>query len=390
MKRTSLFALIALALSGATVAANAQSYDNWYVAPRIGAVAPDSDRETKISPLVGIGIGTWVTPNFAADFEYSINNGDNKTASRAAWEARGLNGNKQWESVWLDVAGRYFFGEQGAQWRPYIVGTVGVVRHAGFSFSPSDSPVDVTGAIVGHPTRGWDPAASLGGGVQYNLSDRLAFRGELQYRFDRDNNSIPHHTGFGDAIASLALVVNFGGAPTPPPVAPVAPKPPVASCRDKDSDGDGVNDCDDKCPNSPAGSVVGPDGCPQSVVIDLRGVNFKFDRPNTAEKNIGPTLKEPSAESIAILDQAVDTLKRYPNVKVEVDGHTDGVGTEAYNQKLSERRAKIVYDYLTGHGIDASRLDGPKGFGKDKPIDTNKTAEGRQRNRRTELTVENQ
>jgi len=387
MKRTSLFALIALALSGATVAANAQSYDNWYVAPRIGAVSPDSDRETKVAPLIGIGVGTWVTPNFAADFEYSINNGDNKTASRAAWEAQGLNGKKQWESVWLDVAGRYFFGDQGSQWRPYVVGTIGAVRHAGFFYSP----VGVKPGALGHPTRGWDPAASLGGGVQYNMSDRLAFRGEVQYRFDRDNNSIVGNTGFGDAIATLALVVNFGGAPTSPPVAPTPAKPPVASsCRDKDSDGDGVNDCDDKCPNSPAGSVVGPDGCPQSVVIDLRGVNFKFDRPNTAEKNIGPTLKEPSAESIAILDQAVDTLKRYPNVKVEVDGHTDSVGTDAYNQKLSERRAKIVYDYLTGHGIDASRLDGPKGFGEAKPLDTNKTAEGRQRNRRTELTVENQ
>lgn len=385
MKRTNLFALIALALSGATVAANAQSYDNWYVAPRIGAVGPDSDRETKISPLIGIGIGTWVTPNFAADFEYSINNGDNKSGSRNAWEAYGFNGSKQWESVWLDVAGRYFFGDQGAQWRPYIVGTVGVVRHAGFSYSPIGAPVE------GHPTRGWDPAVSIGGGVQYNMSDRVAFRGELQYRYDRDNNSIAGNTGFGDAIASLALLVNFGGEPTPPPAAVTSNAPAVAqSCKDKDSDGDGVNDCDDKCPSTTAGTLVGPDGCPQKVVIDLRGVNFKFDRPNTVEKNIGPTLKEPSAESIAILDQAVDTLKRYPDVKVEVDGHTDSVGTDAYNQKLSERRAKIVYNYLIAHGIDASRLDGPKGFGEEKPLDTNKTAEGRQRNRRTELTVENQ
>ena len=101
-------------------------------------------------------------------------------------------------------------------------------------------------------------------------------------------------------------------------------------------------------------------------------------------------MKAPTAESVQILDEAVDTLKRYPNVHVEVDGHTDSVGSDAYNQKLSERRAKGVYDYLTQHGIDASRLDGPKGYGKTQPIDTNDTAAGRQRNRRTELKVEGQ
>lgn len=101
-----------------------------------------------------------------------------------------------------------------------------------------------------------------------------------------------------------------------------------------------------------------------------------------------PSLKAPTSESVQILDEAVDTLKRYPNVHVSVDGYTDSVGTEAYNQKLSERRAKGVYDYLTSHGVEASRLDGPKGFGESNPIDTNKTSAGRQRNRRVELKVE--
>jgi OOP family OmpA-OmpF porin len=117
-------------------------------------------------------------------------------------------------------------------------------------------------------------------------------------------------------------------------------------------------------------------------------VEFKFDHPRVGEKLV-PSLKEPTADSVAILDEAIDTLKRNPNIRVEVDGHTDSVGSDAYNQKLSERRAKGVYDYLTAHGIEASRLDGPKGFGESQPIDTNDTAEGRQRNRRTELKVEN-
>jgi OOP family OmpA-OmpF porin len=156
-----------------------------------------------------------------------------------------------------------------------------------------------------------------------------------------------------------------------------------------DDDHDGVNNCDDRCADTPSGTIVGPDGCPQKVVIDLRGVNFKFDRPKKGEHDIDPTLAVPTSDSIAILDQAVDALKRYPDIKVELDGHTDSIGTDQYNQGLSERRAQIVSDYLTSHGVDASRITAVKGFGESAPIDTNSTKEGRARNRRTELKVEN-
>ena len=185
------------------------------------------------------------------------------------------------------------------------------------------------------------------------------------------------------------MVYSFGSPPPPPPPPPPANPPPAPDCHALDDDHDGVNNCDDRCPDTAAGTVVGPDGCPQKVVIDLRGVNFKFDRPKVGEHNIEPTLQLPTADSIAILDQAVDALKRYPEIKVELDGHTDSIGTDAYNQKLSERRAQIVYDYLTAHGIDASRITAVKGFGETMPIDTNATKEGRARNRRTELKVEN-
>ncbi|HEX7368998.1 MAG TPA: OmpA family protein [Rhodanobacteraceae bacterium] len=141
-------------------------------------------------------------------------------------------------------------------------------------------------------------------------------------------------------------------------------------------------------PPAPEAAPPPPPPPQQNVVIDLRGVNFRFDRPKQGETNIGPTLKPPASESLAILDQAADTLNRYPNVKIEIDGYTDSKGTEAYNQKLSERRANIVDQYLTSHGIDASRITAVKGFGENDPVDTNKTAAGRQRNRRVEFKVE--
>jgi OmpA-OmpF porin, OOP family len=392
MKRKALCALIALSLAGAAVtAAHAQDFGNWYVAPRIGADFSDSDRKTDTSLWGGIGAGVWVNPHLAVDFEYSINNADFKGNS---WRS-----GHEWESVGLGVSARWFFGDEGSQWRPYIMGGLGALRHAAYSgFLLHD---------LGYARSGWDPMATLGVGVQYNMTERVALRGEIAARYDHDNNTennlasdlgylgpdgplTKRKSGFTDGIVSIGLVYNFGGpsAPPPPPPAAAAP-PPAPDCHSMDDDHDGVNNCDDRCPDTPAGTVVGPDGCPQKVVIDLRGVNFKFDRPKVGEKNIDPTLQLPTSDSIAILDQAIDALKRYPDIKVELDGYTDSIGTDAYNQKLSERRAQIVYGYLTSHGIDASRITAVKGFGESNPIDTNATKEGRARNRRTELKVEN-
>jgi OOP family OmpA-OmpF porin len=321
---------------------------------------PDSDRTTKTSLYSGIGLGAWVNPNFSVDLEYGLNNADFKDSS----PRRG----HQWESVQLDVAGRYYFGDVSNSLRPYLMGALGAVRHKAYSgFLLSDQAFSESG--------GWDPMAAVGVGLSYNLSDRLSVRGEVAARYDRDNNSLnspvsdeffpTRKSGFTDGLVTVGLTYSFGGHAAPAPAPAAAPPPPPAPPPARET---------------PA---------PTQTTIDLRGVEFKFDHPRVGEKLV-PSLKAPTAESVQILDEAVDTLKRYPNVRVEVDGHTDSVGSDAYNQRLSERRAKGVYDYLTQHGVDASRLDGPKGFGESQPIDTNDTAAGRQRNRRTELKVEGQ
>jgi OOP family OmpA-OmpF porin len=391
MKRNALSALIALALIGGTAAVHAQDSGNWYIAPRIGADIPDSNRKTDASVWGGIGVGVWVNPHLAVDFEYAINNADFKDNS---WRVRqGTGGDKQWENVTLGVTGRWFFGDEGSQFRPYVLAGVGALRHTAYSGALAEG--------TGLDNDAWDPFVTVGGGVQYNVSDRVALRGEIAARYDHDNNTennlaqalgfnLKRKSGFTDGIVSVGLVYNFGShaEPAAPPAA-VTPPPPAVDCHTLDDDHDGVNNCDDRCPDTAAGTIVGPDGCPQKVVIDLRGVNFKFDRPKTGEHKIEPTLQVPTADSVAILDQAIDALKRYLDIKVELDGHTDSVGTDAYNQKLSERRAQIVSDYLTSHGVDSGRIVAVKGFGETQPIDTNATKEGRARNRRTELKVEN-
>ena len=188
--------------------------------------------------------------------------------------------------------------------------------------------------------------------------------------------------------ASLCLVLFGGlvaGCSTPGTrEARVAEAIPIQTCGgDLDSDGDGVTNCNDRCPGSLAGQAIGPDGCPVPLTIDLRGVNFDFDKS---------TLRP---DAIAILEQAISILSGHPQMRVEVAGHTDAIGSELYNEGLSQRRARAVYDYLTGHGIDASRMSGPTGYGELRPIAPNTNAdgsdnpEGRARNRRTELNVQN-
>ncbi|GAB4279736.1 MAG: OmpA family protein [Marinilabiliales bacterium] len=91
--------------------------------------------------------------------------------------------------------------------------------------------------------------------------------------------------------------------------------------------------------------------------------------------------------SMFILNDFIEWLEENPNVKIEIHGHTDNVGDAAANQKLSEERAKSVYNYLILFGIEQDRIVAYKGFGEEKPIDTNSTPEGRANNRRVEFVI---
>ena len=159
----------------------------------------------------------------------------------------------------------------------------------------------------------------------------------------------------------------------PAPVAVAAPPPPPAAApvaaKCSDQDGDGVCDADDKCPNTPAGTTVDKVGCPCSQELK---VLFDFDK------------SELRPESITELERVVKFMNDVPFATAKIDGHTDSVGTEAYNLALSDRRAKAVFDYLTSRGVDPSRLKS-QGFGEANPIASNDTAEGRQQNRRVML-----
>ena len=145
---------------------------------------------------------------------------------------------------------------------------------------------------------------------------------------------------------------------------------------ERDDDQDGVVDRLDKCPNTPAGVRVEVNGCEIKDVIKLTGVNFE----NNSDRIMLGTEQ-------ALIDAAA-TLKKNPELKVEVAGHTDSVGSATTNESLSERRAKTVRNYLVRHGANTAKLT-VRGYGESRPISDNTTARGRAANRRVELIILN-
>lgn len=127
-------------------------------------------------------------------------------------------------------------------------------------------------------------------------------------------------------------------------------------------------------PPQPVPAVAAPAPPAVKKKLVLRGVNFDFDKSNIR------------ADAAPILNEAAATLQSESQAAVSVEGHTDAVGSDAYNQKLSERRAHAVAEYLATHGVERSRLS-TVGYGESKPVATNDSADGRAENRRVELRV---
>ncbi len=142
-----------------------------------------------------------------------------------------------------------------------------------------------------------------------------------------------------------------------------------------DSDGDGVPDYMDKCPGTKPGAKVDDSGCEiiGNVVIDSVQADFAFD----SAKLTPPMMK-------ALDTVAAKVKASRGNERLLITGHTDSIGPEAYNKKLSLRRARAVADYLASKGLDRSRMT-VKGMGESEPVADNKTEAGRSKNRRVEI-----
>ena len=206
---------------------------------------------------------------------------------------------------------------------------------------------------------------------------------------DRDADGIADGD---DKCPDVAGIAKYGGCPIPdtdadgindeedkcPAVAGFAR---YQGCPIPDTDGDGVNDEVDKCPSrqGPASNQ----GCPEIAKEVIEKVNM-------AAKNVffATGSFKLLAKSNKSLNEVADILKADESLMIDIDGHTDEVGTNESNLVLSENRAASVSNYLLSKGIAETRMKSA-GYGEEKPIADNKTAAGRAKNRRTEMTVRN-
>jgi OOP family OmpA-OmpF porin len=372
MKHSSLLLAVATTatLAGASSAMAGAEVGSWYVAPQ--AVYVDPDRLYNADESIGgsLAIGKVLSKNWDAELGYvdsrhDVTGGGNKLKLAGP-------------SIYLN---RVFMRDNAVN--PFI----------GVGFYGIGSRDNGTGQSHHH----------LGAGIKAGILADLTSNGALQLSAEVGKRSDNFSDHLEDVFAGLGLHFNFGApakaapapvvvaaAPAPAPV-PVAPPPPADSDQDgvidpqdmcpntvagakvdakgceMDNDGDGVVNRLDKCPRTPAGDKVDAVGCGVNIALEVQ-----FD---TNSATIKP-------ESYAELDSFVQFFNDVPSAKGELQGHTDNVGKDAYNLKLSQRRAESVKAYVLSKGVEAARITSTKGYGESQPVADNTTVEGRAANRR--------
>ncbi|MEQ3637323.1 MAG: OmpA family protein [Thalassolituus sp.] len=229
--------------------------------------------------------------------------------------------------------------------------------------------------------------ANVGLGVVTGpISDNgLKLRAEARYMYDDfdgvTGSASEDEGGFNDWRFSLGLEVPLGRTKT------VEVEKIIYQTREiekivevsvPDSDGDGIPDNRDKCPNTIAGGKVDGDGCLlTNQTITFNNIGFELDSAKL------------TATSRPLVDRLGKALTSQTNFNVEIAGHTDSTGSAEYNETLSDKRAKAVRQYLIDNGVAAERLTA-RGYGEMVPVASNETSSGRAMNRRVEFRVSEQ
>lgn len=328
---------------------------------------PDSKRSTTNRAegwIIGAGIPVWRGLSLEGNlFTANLDTGtlNQSTLGNSDFYQRGGGLDAVWNFARQD------------RFNPFVLGGVGAVYDDVLPKSDKktslyyDAGLGFTNPIFGNPT--------------------TRIRGEARYLHDQFDG------GRNDWRVGLALEISLGGAPQErviikevkvpvqvvQPVVMPAPEPapvaiaPIAVLADYD--GDGIPDDRDQCPNTLRGVRVAPSGCAlNSQTLTLKNIEFDFNSSSLR------------STSNASLDEAVRFLSGEPGVNLQIAGHTDNVGSEAANLKLSSERAEAVRSYLVAHGADATRLSA-RGFGESRPVESNDSEAGRQANRRVEMII---
>lgn len=347
------WAVPALVIAAPGIAA-ADDVGHWYITPQIGGISVDNDRPLQDKDwLYGLALGKVVNRGLNLELNFNgsqVGGGPGRSDSSFYGGSLDL----------LAVMNR------GGAVEPFLSFGAGVLEH---DRDPGHDATNLMGQVgAGMFIKVWESPAG---------TSSFKLRPELKVRWDEDGSV----DNYRDYLGLLGFQFSFGAAPakpveTPPPAPeptpPPPPPPPPAPPGDQDQDG--VLDNVDKCPDTPPGVAVDAYGCTRKGSITLEGVTFEY---NSAK------LKP---ESRSALDTVATDLNKYPRLKIELQGHTDSAGPDAYNLKLSQQRADSVRTYLVDQGVPESRLVS-KGYGESQPIADNKTEDGRALNRRVVMFV---
>ncbi|MGO2226830.1 OmpA family protein [Psychrobacter celer] len=334
-----------------------------------GGIAKESGLYT------GAALGIELTPSTQFQVEYGVSN-TNGEASEDSADA-GVN---RFDVEQTMLSGNFLIGTEeftgytDNAFKPYVLVGAGQSKievENQEQYVNSNDDVVEAGTEVSNSK---DTIGNLGLGAMYRINDALSLRGEARAIHNFDNNWWE-----GMALAGLEVVLGGHLAPTvavPPMQEPVVDNTPVVVVDDLDSDGDGVPDSIDACPDTPMNVVVDERGCPVPVdITDELKMELRvfFDNDKSTIKN----QYKPEIAKVA------EKMREYPNSTARVEGHASKTGPSArYNQRLSEARAVAVKSMLTNEfGIAPNRLT-TVGYGYNNPIAPNDTEEGRAMNRR--------
>lgn len=353
-------------LSAGVATADDEFQGSWYLMPNIGMMKADSDLDAENwEPAYGISLGKQLSEHWDVQI--------GGTYAKADADKSGVGGD--YKQTLFGVDALYLFSRE--KFRPYLL--------AGLGYAHNDVDYNANGTNYGDTNN--SIYGKLGFGFQYSFSDRIGIQFGLREVWSRAD--VPNsYTGanntdsktVGNLYTNLGLIINFPPPPKPAPVVVAAAEPAQPGLPE-------VAPYDDEVYEFTVEETIIEEGpAKPAVKVTLSAeVLFAFDKD---------TLKD---EGKALLDaEVVEKMKAHPEAElVLITGHTDRIGSDKYNQKLSERRANAVKNYIASQGIEESRLHAV-GKGESEPVAECKGVRGKklieclQPNRRVVVEVERQ